>query len=141
MTTQAQPTNQSLWEEASNALSQWKELELGYRLALVAEKCIKEEAGTENVTLDDGRTLNVVHTDYWKLQNKNGETQTLAASMEPTVAATLFNWEPKLNKKAFRQIQSLAAQEGEAGGPNTELIKSIEALLTIDKGKPQVKIK
>lgn len=132
------------WREAQQAMQLWKAEESKLRQKVLdrfADESIIE--GTQNVDTEIG-VLSISKSQRYTLENKNGETQSLAENLAPEDRLRLFSWSAKLNTKEFKQLQKIADAERHAGVKSSKamkLIKQVESVLTIKSGSPQLKIK
>lgn len=134
----------SQWREAQQAMNQWKAEEAKLRKKVLdrfADESIIE--GTQNVDTEIG-VLSISKSQRYTLENKNGETQSLAESLSPEDRLRLFSWSAKLNTKEYKQLLKIAEAETGAGVKSSKtmkLLKQVETVMTIKPGSPQLKIK
>lgn len=134
----------SQWREAQQAMQSWKVEEAKLRQKVLdrfADESIVE--GTQNVDTEIG-VLSISKNQRYTLENKNGETQSLAENLAPEDRLRLFSWSAKLNTKEFKQLQTIADAERVAGVKSSKtmkLLRQVESVLTIKAGSPQLKIK
>lgn len=132
------------WREAQQAMQSWKVEEAKLRQKVLdrfADESILE--GTQNVDTEIG-VLSISKSQRYTLENKNGETQSLAENLAPEDRLRLFSWSAKLNTKEFKQLQKIADAERHAGVKSSKtmkLLRQVESVLTIKAGSPQLKIK
>ncbi len=132
------------WREAQQAMQSWKAEEAKLRQKVLdrfADESILE--GTQNVDTEVG-VLSISKSQRYTLENKNGETQSLAENLAPEDRLRLFSWSAKLNTKEFKQLQKIADAERDAGVKSSKtmkLLRQVESVLTIKAGSPQLKIK
>jgi hypothetical protein len=132
------------WREAQQAMQSWKAEEAKLRQKVLdrfADESILE--GTQNVDTEIG-VLSISKSQRYSLENKNGETQSLAENLAPEDRLRLFSWSAKLNTKEFKQLQKIADAERAAGVKSSKtmkLLRQVESVLTIKAGSPQLKIK
>ena len=132
----------SEWQKATAAVKAWQEHERPLREQVVkAFADPRKPEGSQTVKGEFGK-LSITQPVTYKLENKDGETQRLAAEMPLDMQLRLFKWKADINIKEFNLLKQLADNDtvnGNVDSENNRWIRAIESILTIQPGSPQAK--
>ena len=104
--TQEQAQNKfTEWQHAQRQLAEIKEKEMQLRLEVGAHYFPEASAeGTHTIKLPEGWKLQYVTKVSRTLENKKGETNSIASQLPPELRDGTISWKPSLKLKGYKNL-------------------------------------